>query len=383
MIEWLPIVLLFVLLVLGVPIAYSLLAMGTLGLVMAAGPGGAVGFLQTRIFRTVAGFSLATVPMFLLMAELLRESGMTRIIYEAFDAWVGHFRGGLAVSTVFASGGLAALSGSSAATAATMSSVAVPEMRKHGYSDRLSVGVVSAAGTFASMIPPSIILIVYGITTESSIPMLFAAGVIPGILTIVGYIAMIYYWSFDEPSVIGGEPPEKASLGRRLKTAKPLGPPALVVIITVGALLLGVVTPSESGAIGAAGVLAVGVLYAYAHDLNVLLMGEADAHALGIEVERTKRLLLALSSVVTAAAVAVAGVIGFVGLIVPHVMRLLVGPDHRILLPTSALAGASFLVAADTLARSGAAEIPVGIVTAAVGAPFFLYLLRSREVHTV
>ena len=129
--------------------------------------------------------------------------------------------------------------------------------------------------------------------------------------------------------------------------------------------------------------LAVGVLYAYAHDLNVLLMGEADAHALGIEVERTKRLLLALSSVVTAAAVAVAGVIGFVGLIVPHVMRLLVGPDHRILLPTSALAGASFLVAADTLARSGAAEIPVGIVTAAVGAPFFLYLLRRREVHTV
>jgi iron complex transport system permease protein len=130
-------------------------------------------------------------------------------------------------------------------------------------------------------------------------------------------------------------------------------------------------------------VLAVGVLYAYAHDLNVLLMGETDAHALGIEVQQTKRVLLALSSIVTAAAVAVAGVIGFVGLIVPHVMRLLVGPDHRILLPASALAGATFLVAADTLARSGAAEIPVGIVTAAVGAPFFLYLLRRREVHTV
>ncbi|MBO4246602.1 vitamin B12 ABC transporter permease BtuC [Halomicrobium sp. IBSBa] len=130
-------------------------------------------------------------------------------------------------------------------------------------------------------------------------------------------------------------------------------------------------------------VLAVGVLYAYAHDLNVLLMGEADAHALGIEVERTKRILLALASVVTAAAVAVTGVIGFVGLVVPHVMRLLVGPDHRILLPTSALAGASFLVAADTLARSGAVEVPVGIVTAAIGAPFFLYLLRRREVHTV
>ncbi|WP_435185279.1 vitamin B12 ABC transporter permease BtuC [Halobellus sp. EA9] len=122
------------------------------------------------------------------------------------------------------------------------------------------------------------------------------------------------------------------------------------------------------------------LLLVYARDLNVLLLGEEDAHTLGIDVERTKRVLLAASSVVTAAAVAVTGVIGFVGLIVPHAMRLVVGPDHRVLLPTSALAGASFLVATDTLARSGAAEVPVGIVTAALGAPFFLYLLRSREV---
>jgi iron complex transport system permease protein len=122
------------------------------------------------------------------------------------------------------------------------------------------------------------------------------------------------------------------------------------------------------------------VLLFYARDLNVLLLGEEEAQSLGVDVERTKRILLGVSSVVTAAAVAVTGVIGFVGLIVPHGMRLVVGPDHRILLPTSALAGASFLVATDTLARSGPAEIPVGIVTAALGAPFFLYLLRSREV---
>ncbi|WP_335999110.1 vitamin B12 ABC transporter permease BtuC [Halorientalis halophila] len=130
-------------------------------------------------------------------------------------------------------------------------------------------------------------------------------------------------------------------------------------------------------------VLSFLVLYAYAGDLNVLLLGETDAQTLGIEVERTKRILLAVASVITAAAVAVAGVIGFVGLIVPHVMRLLVGPDHRILLPTSALAGGAFLVAADTVARAGPAEVPVGIVTAALGAPFFLYLLRSREVHAL
>lgn len=125
------------------------------------------------------------------------------------------------------------------------------------------------------------------------------------------------------------------------------------------------------------------VLATYARDLNVLLLGERDAHSLGIEVERTKRILLALSSVLTAAAVAVSGVIGFVGLIVPHAMRLLVGPDHRILLPTSALGGGIFLVVADTVARTGPAELPVGIVTAAVGAPFFLYLLRRREVRAL
>ena len=124
------------------------------------------------------------------------------------------------------------------------------------------------------------------------------------------------------------------------------------------------------------------VLLAHTRDLNVLLLGEDDAHALGIEVERTKQLLLVMASIVTAAAVAVSGVIGFVGLVVPHMLRLVVGPDHRLLLPTSALAGASFLVLTDTIARSGAAEIPVGVVTAALGAPFFLYLLRTREVHS-
>lgn len=129
----------------------------------------------------------------------------------------------------------------------------------------------------------------------------------------------------------------------------------------------------------------VAILFAlhlvYARDLNVLLLGEPDAQTLGIEVERTKRILLAGASILTAIAVAVSGVIGFVGLVVPHGMRLLVGPDHRILLPTSAVAGAVFLVATDTIARMGASEIPVGIVTAALGAPFFLYLLVQREVH--
>jgi iron complex transport system permease protein len=134
-------------------------------------------------------------------------------------------------------------------------------------------------------------------------------------------------------------------------------------------------------ALAAPAVPLVCLLFPFARDLNVLLLGEADAHSLGVEVERTKRLLLVVASLVTGAAVAVTGVIGFVGLVVPHVIRLVVGPDHRVLLPTSALAGASFLVLADTVARAGPAEVPVGVVTAALGAPFFLYLLRRREVY--
>jgi len=123
------------------------------------------------------------------------------------------------------------------------------------------------------------------------------------------------------------------------------------------------------------------LLLVYARDLNVLLLGEEEARGLGIAVERTKRVLLGASALITAAGVAFAGVIGFVGLIVPHMLRLVVGPDHRVLLPTAALAGGSFLVAADTVARAGSTELPVGIVTAAVGAPFFVYLLSNREVH--
>lgn len=129
--------------------------------------------------------------------------------------------------------------------------------------------------------------------------------------------------------------------------------------------------------------IGVVVLAAYTREMNVLLLGEEDAHHLGVDVERTKLLLLVIASVITAAGVAVAGVIGFVGLVVPHIMRLIVGPDHRILLPTSALAGASFLVITDTIARVGPAEVPVGIVTAALGAPFFLYLLLRQEVHSL
>ncbi len=148
--------------------------------------------------------------------------------------------------------------------------------------------------------------------------------------------------------------------------------------------LLGHLQWSTWGKVGVAvpvSLLCFAVLYAHARELNLMLLGEEEAAALGVEVERTKRVLLAVASVLTGVAVAVSGVIGFVGLVVPHLVRLVVGPDHRVLLPTSAMAGAVFLVLTDAVTRLGAAELPVGIVTAALGAPFFLFLLRRREVH--
>ncbi len=122
-------------------------------------------------------------------------------------------------------------------------------------------------------------------------------------------------------------------------------------------------------------------IFLFGRDLNLMLMGEEDALDLGVNVERVKRLLLALAALITAAAVSISGVIGFVGLIIPHVMRILVGPDHRVLLPSSCLVGALFLVWTDTLARTiiQPTELPVGLITALLGAPFFLYLLRRRR----
>jgi len=127
--------------------------------------------------------------------------------------------------------------------------------------------------------------------------------------------------------------------------------------------------------------LGTALIYIFARDLNVMLLGEEPAQHLGIEVETLKKIIILSTSLITAAAVSVSGIIGFVGLIIPHIMRILVGPDHRILLPSSALVGGIFLVWADTLARTVIAptEIPVGIITALFGAPFFIYLLRTRK----
>lgn len=256
----LPTVLLVALILIGVPVAFALSISGTLGLILYLGIDKMAGLMLTVPYSNVAYFLLATVPMFILMAEFLNESDLTVVLYEAAHRWFGNIPGGLAITTTLASGGLAALSGSSTATAATMSSIAVPEMRKYGYDDRLSFGTVSAAGTFAVMIPPSLGLIIYGILTETSISDLFIAGIVPGILTITSYVLVIYLWGLSDPDVIGGET-VKFSWSERFRSLLKVWPALLIVLLVIGGLYLGIVTPTEAGALGAFGtfVVAIGI----------------------------------------------------------------------------------------------------------------------------
>jgi len=253
-----PLGLMLACLALGVPVAFSFVIAGAVGLYMVLGFEPMMGILQTTPFRSVASFLLSTVPMYVLMAEFLSRGRLIQDIFRGAYYWLGHLKGGLAVATIMANGGLAALSGSSTASAATMATIAVPEMRRYGYSDRLSLGVVAAAGSFAIMIPPSVGLILYGIITETSIGKLFVAGIVPGLLTIVAYWLVVYFWVRRRPQIAPQVPP--FPWRERVQSLRAVWPAMLLVVIVLGGIYSGIVTPTEAGALGALGALLIGLI---------------------------------------------------------------------------------------------------------------------------
>ncbi len=257
---FLLVVLLVVLILVGAPIAYSLLINAVGGLFLQMRPAPAMGILQTSPYRSSASFLLTTIPMFVLMAEFLAGGRMARDIFRAGHVWLGHMRGGMAVATTVASALLAALLGSSPAVAATMSSIAVPEMRKYGYDDRLSLGIVASAGTLAVIIPPILILILYGILTENLIGQLFVAGLVPGVMTAAGYLLLVNIWTRVEPSIA---PAAEVRFTREEKVAtlRPVLPALLLIVVVLGGIYSGFVTPSEAGALGAFGAFVIGVTF--------------------------------------------------------------------------------------------------------------------------
>lgn len=281
-----PLILLLVFLGIGVPIAYAFAISGTIGLFLIEG------FISTRVMLANIAYSMAsdyilsTVPMFILMAFYLSNSEIVKDIFNAINTWLGHVRGGMPIATTIANGGMAVLSGSSTASAGAMANISIPEMRKYGYRDKLSVATVAASGTFASMFPPSIPFIIYGILTETSIKDLFLAGIIPGLLTLLGYMILIYIWGVYDPTSFGGKV-EKYSWGNRFRSFRGIWPALLVVLLTLGSLYSGVVTPTEAGAMGAFGAFIVAILFA-----DLRLEGINKSHVETVELTAVIFLIL-------------------------------------------------------------------------------------------
>jgi len=246
---------LFTLLLLRVPVAFTL---GGLGLTLLILGGFSPLMAPQAILDTLDGFILLAVPLFLLMSNILLKAGVGKDLFAAVHAWVGHWPGGLAVATILSCAIFAAISGSSVATAATIGTVAIPEMINRGYERKFVYGLLAAGGTLGILIPPSIPMIVYGFVTEQSVIALFLAGIGPGLLLVAFFIvfSMIYARWF------GGYTPEPASSASERLTASLRALPSMALAaIVIGVIYTGIATPTEAAAIGFAAALGITTLY--------------------------------------------------------------------------------------------------------------------------
>lgn len=252
------IILLFVFLFLGMPIAFALGVAGVFGLVAEQGITSTLSILMTTTFRCVASYTLVTIPLFVLMAELLSQSGLAKQAYVAAYKWMGHTRGGLAIATVLGGAVFGACSGSSTASCATFGSIAVPEMRKYGYNDELSSSTVALAGTLAAVIPPSILLVVYGVEVEASIGKLLIAGLIPGIMLTGLYAFGIWLKIKRRPDIAPMIEPFLWS--ERWSALRSIWPLVVIALLVLGCLYTGITTPTEAAAVGAVGTFVLGLI---------------------------------------------------------------------------------------------------------------------------
>ena len=242
----------------GFPLGFTMMLIGFVGFGFVRGWVPSVEMVIQQIIDMALNYNFSVLPLFLLMGVFVYKAALAEDLYEATNAWLGHCRGGLAMATVAACGGFAAVSGSSVATAATMAKVAIPSMRKYQYSDSLAAGTVAAGGTVGILIPPSAALIVYGILTEESIGELFVAGIIPGIITVALYIAVISIVTRIWPAL--GPAGERSSWRVRFITLGKIWGVVVLFVLILGGILFGVFTATEAGGIGAAGALAFALL---------------------------------------------------------------------------------------------------------------------------
>lgn len=247
---------LFALLAAGMPIGFAMGLSAFVGTLLLIDVWPALALLGQTASETALTYNLSVVPMFVLMGYIASGAGLSESLYRACNTWLGHRRGGLALATIGGCGAFAAICGSSLATAATMSQIALPEMRRYRYDDRLATGAVAAGGTIGILIPPSVLMVIYGLLTETSISRLFLAGVVPGILMVI--VFMITIMTRIDPTL--GPPAPRSSVRDKLLAFRDVWGTALLFLLVIGGLYAGVFSPTEAASIGAAGALALSVL---------------------------------------------------------------------------------------------------------------------------
>jgi len=232
-----------------IPVGFAMAIVGFAGFVKLVNLDAAMSLLARDVFSTLSSYGLTVIPLFIFMGQVSFHAGISRRLYDTAYAFIGHRPGGLAMATVGACTAFGAICGSSPATAATMATVALPEMKRYNYSMELATGAVASGGSLGMLIPPSVVFIVYGIMTEQSIGKLFMAGILPGLLIASLFCLAITLSCRRNPAL--GPPGPKTSWQGRIQSLKGTGETLLLFILVMGGLFAGLFTPTEAGAIGA------------------------------------------------------------------------------------------------------------------------------------
>jgi C4-dicarboxylate transporter, DctM subunit len=252
------IIVLFVLLAASMPVAFAMGIVGFIGFSIIVSPHAAIAMIATDLFDTLSSYSLTVIPLFVLMGQIALHAGISRKLFDAAYHWFGPLPGGMAMATVGACTGFGAICGSSPATAATMASVALPEMKRFNYSMELGAGAVAAGGSLGMLIPPSVVFICYAIMTEQSIGQLFLAGIIPGLLIATIFGLTIWLQCKIDPTM--GPVAPKTTMKEKFKSLLGVSETLLLFILVMGGMFAGIFTPTEAAAVGAAGAIVVGLV---------------------------------------------------------------------------------------------------------------------------
>lgn len=248
------IALLLILFFLNMPISFAMFTVGFIGVYIVVGPQASLSLLTTDLWGQLSAYSLTVIPLFILMGEVIYRSGIAKGLFSTAYKWFGHIRGGMAWTTVLASAGFGSIAGSNAATTATIGTMALPELKRYKYNNRLSAGVIASAGTLGVIIPPSTVILVISLQTSLAVSDLFKAIMIPALILIGLFLLMISIICWRHPEY-GPASTEKFTMKEKMKSLLDIIPIVILFLFSVGGLFLGWFTPTESGAFGAMGAI--------------------------------------------------------------------------------------------------------------------------------